>query len=218
MPLPLLLPQLKSQMRAEYLQMDLRGLLSQRSGLGDYHGDCAGLTRLDYASRLLGERPLSRPGAVVRCTDAGFMLAALAAEQHTGLRFEALLRRELDIVSGQPTRVRGHKAGQPLPDAAVPRLFEPVGEFFVRPQDWAQFALAQMQLAGGSAALGWSVQSGIAGSRGPAWVHAGTRAGWYSLAVMLPDSGDGGLVLANAGPDMGGDRAAAAAMLALLLR
>ena len=47
-------------------------------------------------------------------------------------------------------------------------------------------------------------------------IHTGSDGNWYALVVLFPQTGLGILVAANAGPDMGGDKAAMAALLELL--
>jgi hypothetical protein len=43
-------------------------------------------------------------------------------------------------------------------------------------------------------------------------VHDGSDTNWYAIALLLPASNSGVLVVANAGPDMGGEAADRAAM------
>ena len=64
--------------------------------------------------------------------------------------------------------------------------------------------------------MGWGVQGTIAGRKGPVLVHSGSDGNWYAAVVLFPETGQGVLVAANAGPDMGGDMAVMAALLALL--
>lgn len=136
---------------------------------------------------------------------------------------------------GQPL---GHARGRPVGKAedSNPLMFAPAGNMHMSMGDWSRFCLdqlagaqgkgrlltasvyGQMQGAAGADAgnIGWGVQTSIAGRRGPVLIHAGSDGNWYALVVLFPQTGHGILVAANAGPDMGGDKAAMAALLALL--
>ena len=67
---------------------------------------------------------------------------------------------------------------------------------------------------GGDAGLDWGVQSSSGGRRGPWLVHVGSDGTWLTIVVLRPGNGSGVLVAANAGPDMGGETAAKAALKA----
>lgn len=136
---------------------------------------------------------------------------------------------------GQPI---GHSHGRPVSKAeeSNPLMFAPAGNLHMSMRDWARFCLdqlagaqgkgqlltasayAQMQAAvlGGASGLGWGVQTAIGGRKGPVLIHAGSDGNWYALVALFPATGQGVLVAANAGPDMGGDKAAAAALRSLL--
>lgn len=136
---------------------------------------------------------------------------------------------------GQPV---GHTQGRPVSRAedSNPLMFAPAGNMHMSLGDWSRFCLdqlagargkgglltasayGQMQGAtgGGAGNLGWGVQDSIAGRKGPVLIHAGSDGNWYALVVLFPQTGLGILVAANAGPDMGGDKAAMAALLELL--
>lgn len=137
--------------------------------------------------------------------------------------------------AGQPI---GHTRGRPVDKAeqSIPAMFAPAGNMHMSVSDWSRFCLdqlagargqgrllaagayGQMQgAAGGSAGnLGWGVQDSIAGRQGPVLIHAGSDGNWYALVVLFPATGQGALVAANAGADMGGDKAAMAALRDLL--
>ena len=138
---------------------------------------------------------------------------------------------------GQPI---GHNDGKPIakPEDSNPLMFAPAGNIHLSMRDWARFCADQMagtrgqgklltpasyqlmQTAqpGGTSGLGWGVQVAIGGQKGPVLVHAGSDGNWYALVALFPESGRGLLVAANAGEDMGGDKAAKAALQALLAR
>jgi CubicO group peptidase (beta-lactamase class C family) len=137
--------------------------------------------------------------------------------------------------SGQPL---GHHDGRPAlsPQDANPMMFAPAGNIHLSMADWAKFCLDQiagargrgklltaasyriMQTPQGASGngLGWGVQDSVMGRKGPALTHAGSDGNWYAVVVLLPQSGNGILVAANAGEDMGGDKAAKAVMQAML--
>lgn len=54
------------------------------------------------------------------------------------------------------------------------------------------------------------------GPQGPALTHAGSDGNWYALIALFPATGDGLLSVANAGEDMGGDKAAKGVLKPLL--
>ena len=136
---------------------------------------------------------------------------------------------------GQPV---GHTLGRPVgrPEQSIPLMFAPAGNMHMSVGDWSRFCLDQLAGARGSGRLlaagsygqmqsaaggnvgniGWGVQDSIAGHKGPVLIHAGSDGNWYAVVVLFPHTGQGVLVAANAGPDMGGDKAAMAALLELL--
>ena len=114
----------------------------------------------------------------------------------------------------------------------------PAGNLHLSLQDWAAFCLDQlagargqgrllsaesyrrMQIApaadSGVGVLGWGRQATLAGRKGPVLMHAGSDGNWFALAVLFPERGWAALAVANAGPEMGGDAVAQAALLAAL--
>jgi hypothetical protein len=57
----------------------------------------------------------------------------------------------------------------------------------------------------------------VAGRRGPALTHAGSDGNWYALVALFPQTGNGLLLVANAGEAMGGEKAVFAAFRSLVL-
>jgi len=132
----------------------------------------------------------------------------------------------------------GHHDGRPAtgPTDANPMMFAPAGNIHVSIRDWAKFcqdqlagarghgtllspaAYRMMQTAqpGSENGLGWGVPDTVMGLKGPALTHAGSDGNWYALAVLFPQTGNGVLIAANAGEDMGGDKAAKAVAQAVL--
>lgn len=135
-------------------------------------------------------------------------------------------------------QVMGHVRGKPVARArdSNPLMFAPAGNLHMSLRDWAAFCLDQLAaqrgagkllspasyklmqtlLPGGEGSVGWGVQAGIAGRKGPVLVHGGSDGNWFAMVVLFPESGRGALVAANAGPDMGGDKAVQAVLMALL--
>jgi hypothetical protein len=60
------------------------------------------------------------------------------------------------------------------------------------------------------------VQDSLAGRKGPVLMHGGSDGNWFALVVLFPESGRGVLVAANAGPDMGADKAVQEVVMSLL--
>jgi hypothetical protein len=81
----------------------------------------------------------------------------------------------------------------------------------------ASYRLMQtVQPGGGTAGLGWGIQPSLGGHAGPVWVHAGSDGTGYALVALFPTSQRGLLVVANAGDDMGGAKAARDVTMALM--
>lgn len=201
--------------------------------------------RLAYLARALAEAPIG-PAGTFSYSNTGFLLAAAIAEHATGSTYEALMRREvfgpLHMTSvgfgvthdGEPL---GHHAGKPatLLDAN-PAMFAPAGNIHLSMRDWAAFCLDQMagyhgggkllkpatyrmmetRLPGATTGLAWGVEDALAGRKGPVLMHAGSDGNWYAIVALFPETQNGVLVAANAGEDMGGDKATKAAMKAVL--
>ncbi|MDT9001829.1 serine hydrolase domain-containing protein [Paucibacter sp. APW11] len=144
--------------------------------------------------------------------------------------------------AGEP---RGHLKGKPAlrPEDSNPLMFAPAGNVSMSLQDWARFCLDQLAGARGEgrllsqdsyqrlqslragalpasqktpAALGWGVQASVAGRPGPVLLHGGSDGNWFALVALFPESGDGALVVANAGPDMGGEQLVSQVFVSLL--
>jgi CubicO group peptidase (beta-lactamase class C family) len=136
---------------------------------------------------------------------------------------------------GQPL---GHVKGAPAKEGdANPLMFAPAGNVSLPIGDWAAFCLDQMagahdhgkllapatyrrmqtaQPGGGSAGLGWGIQPSLAGHAGPVLMHAGSDGNWYAIVALFPATESGVLAVANAGEEMGGDKATRNAMMGLL--
>ena len=137
--------------------------------------------------------------------------------------------------AGQP---QGHVGGKPAKlEDTNPDMFSPAGNMAMSLRDWSAFCLDQMagaqghgkllspasyrlmqtpQPGGGSAGLGWGIQASLAGHPGPVWMHAGSDGTGYAMVALFPASRSGLLVVANAGDDMGGAKAAREVMLSLM--
>ena len=122
------------------------------------------------------------------------------------------------------------------PDTANPPMFAPAGNLHLAMADWAKFCLDQMagyhgggkllkpatyrmmetRLPGADTGLAWGVQDSVAGYEGPVLTHAGSDGNWYALVALFPQTQSGVLVAANAGEDMGGDKATKAVFKALI--
>ncbi len=115
-----------------------------------------------------------------------------------------------------------------------PPMLDPAGGASMSMADWARFCLDQLAGAKGQGrlltpanyrlmqtghdanglgfGLGWGVGATAMGRKGPALTHAGSDGNWYAMVLLLPRSGNGLLVAANAADSMGGDQAAAAVL------
>jgi CubicO group peptidase (beta-lactamase class C family) len=201
--------------------------------------------RLAYVSRALREAPVAPPRTKTRYSNTGFMLAAVIAERVTGRPYEQLMRDEVFGPLGMtsvgygptpPGQPQGHSEGKPVQRAeqSNPLMFAPAGNLHLSLADWARFCVDQLAGARGegkllSAAsyqrmhatapafpLGWGVQASVAGRKGPVWLHGGSDGNWFALVALFPESGHGALVVANAGPDMDGEKVVQAVWLGLL--
>ncbi|MCV2353334.1 beta-lactamase family protein [Paucibacter sp. B2R-40] len=132
----------------------------------------------------------------------------------------------------------GHTQGKPISKASDsnPLMFAPAGNMNMRMRDWASFCLDQLAasqgggkllsaasyrlmqtvLPSGAGTVGWGVQDSLAGRKGPVLMHGGSDGNWFALVVLFPESGRGVLVAANAGPDMGADKAVQEVVMSLL--
>lgn len=202
--------------------------------------------RLSYVSQTLTEPPAVPPGTAFSYSNTGFILAAVIAERIAGVSYEDLMRQEIFQPLGMTSvgfgatrddQNSGHHDGKPAPsEEANPAMFAPAGNMYMTLRDWAKFCSDQMAGARGRGrilkpatyqmmqtpvpgtanGLGWGVADSVLGRKGPALTHAGSDGNWYALVVLFPQTGNGVLVAANAAEDMGGDKAAKAALQALL--
>lgn len=212
---------------------------------GDQGPDGPTTTRLHYIARALTDPPVGRRGTF-HYANTGYLVAAAMAERVTGESYEALLQREVLAPLGiahagfgttGPGELQGHRGGHPTgPNDTNPPFFAPAGGVVLPLADWAAFCLDQLAGARGHGRLltpadyhrlqsahgaggygmGWEVRAEYAGHAGPVLVHAGSDTNWYAIAVLFPKAGTGALVVANAGPDMGGEAADRAALAAIL--
>jgi len=200
-------------MQPGYAHATLAELLSHRAALphdlvdparraalfGDDSAASLSDKRRRYIALALADPPAGREGAF-GYSNTGYLIAAAIAERATN-----------------------------------PPFFAPAGGFVLPLADWAQFGLDQLAGArgrgqllsaagyrrmqsdlGGGYGMGWEVVPRYAGRAGPVLVHAGSDTCWYAIMVLFPARGTGVMVVANAGPDMGGDAAARAALAAVL--
>ena len=200
--------------------------------------------RLAYIGRALGEAPAYPPGTDFGYSNTGFLIAAAAAEKATGRSYEQLMRREVFGPLGMTSagfgatskdQPSGHDKGKPVAPTN-PAMFAPAGNIHMSLGDWTRFALDQlagakgrgkllttetyrlMQSAqpNGAVGLDWGIQPAIMGRKGPVLVHGGSDGTWFAYVVLFPETGNGVLAIDNASEAMGGDRAARAALGAIL--
>jgi len=152
--------------------------------------------------------------------------------------FAPLDMRSVEFGSQHANQPQGHVGGKPATlEDTNPDMFSPAGNMAMSLHDWSAFCLDQMagaeghgkllspasyrlmqtpQPGGGSAGLGWGIQASLGGHAGPVWMHAGSDGTGYAMVALFPASRRGLLVVANAGDDMGGAKAAREVMLALM--
>ena len=169
-----LLPSLAEQMNREYRVVTLELLLTHRAGLPDnfsiwsafrrpaIDGELPEL-RLRAVAEILETEPENEPGQGYRYSNVGYTLAAVIAEQATGLSWEALMQQELFQPLGMETAGFGApaKAAQPwghqglfglMKREVAPGLWAdnnavmgPAGAVHASLRDWARFADAHLQ-------------------------------------------------------------------------
>lgn len=132
----------------------------------------------------------------------------------------------------------GHIEGRPAdrPTDSNPSMFAPAGAMRFTLADWSRFCIEHLKgekgrgrilrgetyqflhapQGGESFALGWGVAPSVAGRKGPALTHAGSDGNWYALVALFPETGNGLLLVANAGEAMGGEKAAFGAFRSLV--
>lgn len=202
--------------------------------------------RMDYIAQALKEKPVAPPATSFHYSNTGFLIAAAIAERAAGLPYEQLMRREVFGPLGMrsagfgpthPGQILGHHGGKVAGDRdSNPLMFAPAGNIHLSLADWAKFCIDQMEGAKGRGRLlspasyrlmqtpvadsgigmPWGVLPSIKDYPGPVLTHAGSDGNWYAVAVLFPKSGNGALVVANAGEDMGGDAATKAVLTAVL--
>jgi CubicO group peptidase (beta-lactamase class C family) len=200
--------------------------------------------RRAYLTTALKDAPIAPPGKDAHYSNTGFILAAVIAEHVTGVSYEDLMQRELfaplHMMSahfGFPLDNRGHNGGHVAgAEDDIPPAFNPAGGVSVSLADWAKFCVDQLEGAKGRKALlaaesyrllqspdpatgnglAWGVDASFMDRQGPMLSHTGSDESWYSMVILFPASGNGLLINANAGADMGGDRADKAVIKAML--
>lgn len=137
-----------------------------------------------------------------------------------------------------PDEPCGHIEGRlaDRPTDSNPSMFAPAGAMRFTLADWSRFCIEHLKgekgrgrllrgetyrflhspQGGQSFALGWGVAPSVAGRQGPALTHAGSDGNWYALVALFPETGNGLLLVANAGEAMGGEKAAIAAFRSLV--
>lgn len=145
--------------------------------------------------------------------------------------FEPLGMRNVGFGDTGAGQNRGHQKGKPMrkmrrADDGAPAMYAPAGFLHMPLAAWAQFNLDQLAgakgqgklltaasyrlmqtaQAGSPAGLDWGVQESIAGRLGPVLVHQGSDGNWLAIVALFPGQGNGAMVVANAGPDMGADQ------------
>jgi len=194
--------------------------------------------RTAYIAHALQDAPVAPPGSEFSYSNTGFVIAAAAAERATALSYETLVRREIFVPLGMrsagfgdpplPGPV-GHSDGRVGRQADKnPAMIAPAGDIHLSLADWAKFAMDQLAGAhgrgrllkpatykllqtappGSDIGISWGVEGEVAGVPGPALTHAGSDGNWYAVIVLVPGSDIGALIASNAGPSMGGDKAA----------
>jgi len=238
-PLQQLIPEAAKSMRADYRAVDLVELLAHRAGLQDlidsdyyeslYHdGRPLHAQRVDYVKMALSLPPAYPPGTDAMYSNRGTVIAALAAEDATGNSYEELMQRELFGPLGMksprfvpPSRgeLAGHDGKTPEYGlkADNPRVDAPAGEVRLTLDDWAKFAIDQMEGDHGKGrllskstyellhtgqkgtiyGLGWGVRSSLDGVEGNFLTHSGSNGYWFARIVLAPAKENGVLIVTN---------------------
>jgi CubicO group peptidase (beta-lactamase class C family) len=242
-PLTKLIPELSTSIRADYRNVNLVELLAHRAGLQDlidsdyyeslYH-DRRPMheQRIDYVKMALSWPPAYPPGTDAKYSNRGTVIAALAAEDATHVSYEALMRRLVFGPLGMRSPrfdppARGELAGHDGDIAKYglkadnPRVDAPAGEVRLTLEDWAKFAIDQMEgdhgrgrllrkstyellhtgQAGTVFGLGWGVRDTLDGVSGRFLTHAGSNGYWYARIVLAPDQDNGLLIVTNSASD-----------------
>lgn len=242
-PLSRLIPQLSKSMRPEYRAVDLKELLSHRAGLqdlidSDYYESLyrdsrpLHLQRIDYVRMALSWPAAFPPGTDTKYSNRGTVIAALAAENATGRSYEELMRQEIFGPLGmrsvrfdppKPGELAGHDGEMAKYGlhADNPPVDAPAGEVRLTLDDWAKFAIDQMEGGHGRGkllrrstylllhtgqkgsiyGLGWGVRQSLDGFSGNFLTHSGSNGYWFARIVLAPGTKDGLLIAANSASD-----------------
>lgn len=202
--------------------------------------------RYDYIAHALTDKPVAPPGTKFSYSNSGFVIAAVIAERKTGIPYEELMRHEVFGPLGMKSvgygitsagQLQGHHDGKVATRKdGNPAMFAPAGNIHMSLRDWAAFCLDQMagyhahgrllkpatyrmmetRLPGAQSGLSWGVEETALGRKGPMLMHAGSDGNWMALVLLFPQSENGILAVANAGPEMGGEKATKAVLKAVL--
>lgn len=239
-PLKTLLPDLAKGMRAQYRDVDLEDLLSHRAGLPrnadekwleSFYDDVRPMheQRMDLLKRALSEAPVAPAHKDANYSNSGPIIAATIAEIVTGKSYEELMQSEVFQPLGMkagfgptvPGQNLGHGEGKPVTGvhAGNPAVMTPAGEIHLSINDWALFAVDQMEgehnrgkllkatsyrylhspKGKTASALGWGVRDDKKnGKTTRVIMHAGSNGFWNAVIALVPESQDGVLITANA--------------------
>ena len=256
-----MLPDLATEMRPEYRDATLADLLSHYAGLPEAQSRT--LTddvyvqsifddrrpmpeqRLDYIRKCLADAPIAPPRTRHSYSNTGYIIAAMVAERVGGKPYESLMDervfKPLKMTSATFSppaagELTGHAKGRRArPEDANPSIFNGAGQVRMTMDDWARFAIDQLDGAKGKGKLlkpetyrlmqtaygatgeptqsnphfgfGWFVQRTVNGREGPALTHSGSDGVWIADIVLFPGSRNGLLIATNAAYDMGAQNA-----------
>ncbi|MFN0133796.1 MAG: serine hydrolase [Phycisphaerales bacterium] len=230
-----LLPTIK--MRPVYRDATLTQVLAHRAGIQPYTEIGPRITpilfelkgtpetqRAAFVAHVLQEPPVADPGTLFEYSNAGFCVAAVAAETRTGKAWEALVQEEVLATLGMTNSIAGREpdaARQPKghlrgPDGyrVAPRAMAglaamaPAGGVKATPADFARFAAAYADLQAGRAVGGLSeatarliVESGPGdqGDPGSPQMFFGGDGHYTAAFAIWPRLRLGIAVLSNAG-------------------
>lgn len=211
-----LLPEQAPAMHPDKRDVTLKHLLSHRAGLpanlmwGKISQSGTVIEqRRRVLEKLVGEKPLSKPGETYAYSNAGYVLVGAILEQRLGRSWEELIRERvfgplgMDTVgfggTGTPGRTdqpRGHTArGVPVnrngPEVDNPPVMGPAGRAHCTIRDWAKFVVDQLRGAQGKPALLSPASYKV--------LHTPPFGGEYALGWIVVERGWGGGTVLNHG-------------------